>query len=193
MQSDLFTRCNSGRIGASLTSVFRESGYNVFPTASSPRKIDEGLTRISNVHSLALDTYDVLNVLVSNADGNLISAVLDANAQQGRDLFDTNFWTRRTIVNISSITGVYVSKAALASLSETLRLEMQPLGVHVMTVMFSLPLGPLYGPINSAIADVAVGKKGGGQCSEEMFSDEVVKAVETGTVGLTWNSALASL
>lgn len=104
------------------------------------------------------------------------------------------------------VVGIYgASKAAMASLSETLRLELTPLGVRVITVMagnvetrfwesrteFALPPGSMYGPIASTIADAASGRLGGKQLPANVFSRGILNAVEAGRYGLVWEGALA--
>jgi len=100
-----------------------------------------------------------LDVLINNAGHGQNSPLLDANIEEAKKTFDVNVWgalslaqafapmlvkTGGVIVNISSVgaliqtpyIGVYsASKAALTMLSDTLRVEMAPLGVRVVTVM----------------------------------------------------------
>lgn len=90
-------------------------------------------------------------------------------------------------------------------MSETLRLEMGPLGVKVMTVMagnvetkfwdngteFSLPPRSLYAAIGSTIADAASGKQAGKQTTPARFAREIVEAVDAGNHGIVWKGALA--
>ncbi|MCJ1404230.1 hypothetical protein MMC11_007455 [Xylographa trunciseda] len=99
-----------------------------------------------------------LDYLVNNAGCLYVMPALDVDVVEAKRLFDVNFWgvlamvkafepllseAHGTIVNISSVSGcipvpwmsVYAaSKAALTIASETLRLEMMPLGIRVLTV-----------------------------------------------------------
>ncbi|KAK9234332.1 hypothetical protein V1525DRAFT_391555 [Lipomyces kononenkoae] len=100
-----------------------------------------------------------LDVLVNNAGVTECSPLLDVPLDQTKMLYDVNVWSivamaqafapmlikaQGVIVKISSVvtkltsawSGIYnSSKAAETVLSETLRLELEPLGVRVITVM----------------------------------------------------------
>ncbi|KAJ7145291.1 hypothetical protein C8R46DRAFT_1131211 [Mycena filopes] len=106
-----------------------------------------------------LGTGTGLDALVNNAGLGYTMPLLDVDIDRAIALHDTNVWgTLRTVqafanllvaargrvVNISSVgavvntpwIGTYASsKAALTSLSDTLRIELAPLGVSVVTVM----------------------------------------------------------
>jgi short-subunit dehydrogenase len=103
-----------------------------------------------------------LDVLVNNAGQGVSIPLVDADLDSGRKLFEVNFWavlamiqafvpmlvkSKGTIVNISSLAtivhypyiGLYdCSKAAVNAASDTLRVELQPLGVNVVTVMVGM-------------------------------------------------------
>jgi 1-acylglycerone phosphate reductase len=104
-----------------------------------------------------------LDVLINNAGhGTPTKPLLDADLEYGRRMFDVNFWgvlsmvqafaplvvqAQGTIVNISSVgaimhtpyLGLYdSSKAAVTMATDTLRLEMKPLGVKVITGMVGM-------------------------------------------------------
>ncbi|KKY27177.1 putative short-chain dehydrogenase [Diplodia seriata] len=136
-----------------------------------------------------------LDYLVNNAGALYVAPVLDGDLDRARALFDVNFWgvvattkafagllveARGCVVNLSSLAAVMyapyygyyaASKAAMQKLGETLRLEMQPLGVRVITVVsgaveskvfdngggFKSPEGSLYAPAEKEIAAHADG------------------------------------
>jgi len=100
-----------------------------------------------------------LDVVVNNAGVGIAGAVEDTAPEEARELFETNFFgvhrvcravlpTLRSqrsglIVNVSSLGGLVTipfqgfysaSKFALESLSEALRMELKPHGVHVTLV-----------------------------------------------------------
>jgi NAD(P)-dependent dehydrogenase (short-subunit alcohol dehydrogenase family) len=99
-----------------------------------------------------------LDILVNNAGINAVGAVLDVPAEKLREQLEINvvgpielvrlaFPLMRDrdarIVNIGSVVGVHTtpfagpysaSKAALHRLSDTLRMELAPLGIHVILV-----------------------------------------------------------
>ena len=81
------------------------------------------------------------------------------------------------------------SKAALTSLSESLRLEVEPFGVRVVTAMigavdtnfyknepaFYLPPGSMYSSIRDTIAEVARGTKSPPAMDADDFAEALVK------------------
>jgi len=100
-----------------------------------------------------------LDVLINNAGHGKIGPLVEVDLSAGRELFEVNYWgmlsmtqafapllirAHGTIVNISSTGGIVhtpwiglysSSKAAVTLASETLRLELEPLGVRVVTAM----------------------------------------------------------
>jgi 1-acylglycerone phosphate reductase len=108
-KSVLITGCSAGGIGAGLADVFREKGYHVFATLRNPSKLPSTLSKASNVTPLTLDVLspdsianavsDVtshtggrLDILINNSGQNLIRPALDVSLDEGRKLFDLNFW-----------------------------------------------------------------------------------------------------
>ncbi|KAK5994314.1 Short-chain dehydrogenase cctT [Cladobotryum mycophilum] len=109
-----------------------------------------------------------LDVLINNAGRGYTIPILDADLEEAKQVYDTNVWgTIRTtqafadlviakkgrIVNISSMSavvntpwmGTYASsKAALTSISDTLRLELSPFGVSVVTIMLGMVATPFH-------------------------------------------------
>jgi 1-acylglycerone phosphate reductase len=103
-----------------------------------------------------------LDILVNNAGHGGPSPLVDVNLDEAREMFEVNFWgllamvqaftpllvqAQGTIVNISSVgsiihtpyIGVYsCSKAAVTMASNTLRIEMKPLGVNVVNAMVGM-------------------------------------------------------
>ncbi|PYI07006.1 putative short-chain dehydrogenases/reductase [Aspergillus sclerotiicarbonarius CBS 121057] len=108
---------------------------------------------------VAKHTGGTLDVLVNNAGVSAIVPLLDASLDDAKKVYDTNVWStvamaqifapmlikaQGTICNISSVSGEMVfawagvyssSRSAGTRISETLRLEMAPLGVRVVTVI----------------------------------------------------------
>ncbi|KAJ5309067.1 hypothetical protein PENANT_c020G02857 [Penicillium antarcticum] len=100
-----------------------------------------------------------LDYLVNNAGRNYTVPAMEVELSEARSVFETNLFAvitmcqtflpllikaKGTIVQVGSIAGImpYVfgsvynaSKAALHSFSDTLRVELAPLGVHVTTVV----------------------------------------------------------
>ncbi|CAI4210904.1 unnamed protein product [Parascedosporium putredinis] len=98
-----------------------------------------------------------LDFLINNSGSGYNATVLDTDVQQARKMFDVNVFgllevtqafapqiiaAKGQIINIGSLAGVIpvpyqglynASKAAIHSLSDTLRVEMAPFGVKVVT------------------------------------------------------------
>jgi short-subunit dehydrogenase len=106
-----------------------------------------------------MERFGRIDILINNAGMGLYSAASNAPMDDARALFELNLFAplalaqlvvvgmrernRGTIVNISSIAGkvtlpwftLYsVSKFALGSLTDGLRMELKPYGIHAMTV-----------------------------------------------------------
>lgn len=133
----LITGCSSGGIGAALAETFHKRGYHVFASARTPSKVPSSLASAPNVTVLTLDvqsshsiaaaaeivrekTGGKLDVLVNNAGRAMTLPVLDTTTEQGKEIFDLNFWgalamiqtfspmvikTKGCIVNNASISG----------------------------------------------------------------------------------------
>ncbi|KAI9705381.1 MAG: hypothetical protein M1820_005211 [Bogoriella megaspora] len=176
-KSVLVTGCSQGGIGAGLAEAFRDKGYHVFATARTPTKIPQSLAQAQDVTILPLDvlsseaidaavasvakvTDGKLDVLVNNSGVVMVKPALDVSIQEGKRLFDTNYWAflamiqafapllikaKGCVVNNTSASGVapfgvfssiYNSSKAAAILgSESWRLELAPLGVRTITLI----------------------------------------------------------
>ncbi|RAK99294.1 putative short-chain dehydrogenases/reductase [Aspergillus ibericus CBS 121593] len=108
---------------------------------------------------IAKHTGGSLDILVNNAGISAIVPLLDASLDDAKRVYDTNVWSivamaqafapmlmkaKGTMCNLSSVSGEMVfawagvyssSRSAGTRISETLRLEMAPLGVRVVTVV----------------------------------------------------------
>ncbi|KAJ3532390.1 hypothetical protein NM208_g8461 [Fusarium decemcellulare] len=132
-----------------------------------------------------------LDILVNNAGGAIFGPLVHADINEATALYDVNVWGvlrvtqafapllkngHGAILNISSMAGAVPlawqgdSKAALTFLSETLRLELEPLGIRVVTAMVGaintqiyaesdvdLPVDSWYKPIEDIIRKQAQG------------------------------------
>ncbi|KAK6008859.1 hypothetical protein QM012_000762 [Aureobasidium pullulans] len=182
------------------------------------------------VAEVASRTGGRLDILINNAGLNYTTPVLDTDIVRAEALFKTNVWgpvlltqsfaplllkAGGTVANVSSIAGVLntpymgiygASKTALTLLSETLRLEMEPLGVKVLTIVagnvhtqfwtgekeVSLPSGSKYEAILQTINDAATGKLSGDRHTPaSQFSDQLFTAIDKGQSGVVWQGALA--
>lgn len=168
-------------------------------------------------------------MLVNNAGAMLIGALLDTDVDEGRKLFEVNVWgllavtqafapmlikAQGSILNICSIAGavrmawqgVYNgSKAAATFFSETLRMEMDGLGVKVVTAMvgevetqiyqggssYKLPKGSYYGDVKEFIVDQGNGKMQTSNETAENTAKSLVTDVLSGMSGQTWRGGVA--
>ncbi|KAJ7247049.1 hypothetical protein C8J57DRAFT_1674604 [Mycena rebaudengoi] len=174
-----------------------------------------------------------LDMLVNNAGVGLTMPLLDTDVDEAARLHDINLWgTLRTVqafadliiaargkvVNVSSVgsvtnmawNGAYsASKAGLHRVSETLRLELAPFGVSVLTVMLGgvatvfianeaprpLPPGSRYVSIGDAIL-LWAREKGGlaGMMPPERLAEELVPDIlASGKSGTVWRGSNAGL
>ncbi|KAK6597195.1 hypothetical protein ACHAO1_005214 [Botrytis cinerea] len=156
-----------------------------------------------------------LDILINNAGRNHFSPVLDIDLGEAKKIYDINLWgplmliqkfsplvipAKGSIINITSISG-YVnvpymglyaaSKRSLEILSETLRLELQPFGVHVSSIVtgavqtngqtyfedWKLPRDSLYKPIESTIHKRARGGDGVIRMNTMEYAEQVVKSI----------------
>lgn len=186
---------------------------------------------VGDPESIATAAKDVvdsgrgLDVLVNNAGGGYVRPILDIDIAEAQRLYDINLWgplrmiqafsellisSRGRVVNVSS-SGSFLnspwmstyasSKVALNTYSETLRLELAPFGVSVVTIVpgvidsklhvndeasFNLPPGSRYSAIKDIIRRGAGGEfipKDG--LSAEKFAELVLDdVIGTGKGGI---------
>ena len=173
-----------------------------------------------------------LDVLINNAGQGGSIPLVDADLESGRKLFEVNFWavlamiqafvpmlvqSKGTIVNISSMGAIihhpYIglynsSKAAITIASDTLRLELQPLGVNVITAMVGmvrsrfhdnlppvvLPEDSFYKPVeNWILATTRVGEEMVKyQMPIDQFAEELVGDILAGKTGHIYKGGMSS-
>ncbi|KAH8819429.1 hypothetical protein F5884DRAFT_848752 [Xylogone sp. PMI_703] len=184
---------------------------------TSESSIKDAVSFIENKTSGRLDC------LCNNAGALLMMPLLDTDIQEAKRMFEVNLWgviamtqafapliieAKGTIANTSSISGYLnvpfgslygASKSAIITVTETLRLEMEPFGVKVLNVVtgvvasnlgsentgFQLPPNSRYVDAAEQIRDRAVGG-GFGKMSAEEYAERYVSAVEKGTSGTIW-------
>ncbi|KAI1779420.1 putative short-chain dehydrogenase/reductase [Hypoxylon cercidicola] len=170
-----------------------------------------------------------LDMLINNAGNDFIMPILDTDIEKAKKYFDVNFWSvplvtqafadpickaRGVIVNASSVlwniptpwAGVYTtSKAAVKQLSETMRIEMEPLGVRVVTAIigavgtnffsnalnepFELPENSYYRPIAKLLEDQRGGTRVPPREHVDVTARNIVNDVLGGASGCIWRGA----
>ncbi|KAL4919633.1 hypothetical protein BDW62DRAFT_216784 [Aspergillus aurantiobrunneus] len=177
------------------------------------------------VNTVAAQTNGKLDHLVNNAGQGRFMPILDEDIEASKKLYDTNVWgplsltqsfapllikARGKITFITSVAGhisspyvgVYSStKRALEILAETLRLEIAPLGVRVLSVTtgtvqsmgqvgtyddYQLPDGSYYKPIEDTVASRAQGNDQFGRMDTMTYSGKVVTEITKGNAGKIW-------
>ncbi|RDW90537.1 uncharacterized protein DSM5745_02312 [Aspergillus mulundensis] len=220
----LITGCSDDGIGSGLALTFQQQDYHVFATARNVEKISK-LRDLPNVTLLALDVCNKDHIA---AAVEAVSQHLDTGGKLNYlTLYDTNVWgplaltqafaprliqAHGTVAFITSIAGhlnvpymgtYSASKRSLEIIAETLRLELAPFHVRVLSVVtgavktmgqtyfedFRLPQDSLYRPVEATIAARAQG--GDGNRREELgaYSEKVVHEIINGTASRFWCGA----
>ncbi|KAH6669809.1 putative estradiol 17 beta-dehydrogenase [Halenospora varia] len=173
-----------------------------------------------------------LKYLINNAGMGMVMPLLDADIEAAKKVFDVNLWgvlamtqafapmivkAKGTVINIGSgagaihfpWSGIYgASKASLNHMSETLRYELEPLHVRVLTVYagiissnfhssssmgdtFSLPSTSYYKSLTKVMDGIARGNQRPGKImSAENFGKEVCRDVVGGRSGASFTGTL---
>ncbi|KAF2235381.1 putative short-chain dehydrogenase/reductase [Viridothelium virens] len=190
---------------------------------ASSKSIESCLTQVRNI------TGSKLDVLVNNAGVVIYGPLIHASIEEGKAAYDVNVWgplavtqsfapllinSKGVVLNISSIAGAVPlawqglynsSKAAMTFISETLKLELAPLGVRVVTAMVgamgtqlndnrevSLPPGSYYKPVEETIK-----KQSRGEMQEslnepvDVTARSLVKDTLVGRRGQVWRGGEA--
>ncbi|SPQ21600.1 b155a884-83ad-4558-8b15-cbe33b9ca34f [Thermothielavioides terrestris] len=181
--------------------------------------------------TVAQRTGGRLDVLINNAAAEFVCPVLDVDIAESKKLYDVNVWgplamvqafaplvieAQGVISNHTSIacvipivwSAVYSSsKAALWRMSEIMRLELEPLGVRVVTAMcgsvdtpmFSRPGGRMKLPETSYyydVQDTAYQERMAHQRASmrpDAFAEQIVKDILGGAKGQIWRGVYAGL
>lgn len=177
---------------------------------------------VGNLAQRIADEGIELDMLINNAGFGAMGPLLDISPQTLQRQFDVNVFAllaitqalvpamvarrRGRIVNISSVSGVLptpfagaycASKAAVNALSDSLRMELAPFGIDVITVQpggirsnfgdtasehIALRAGSLYAPMQKAIAERATLSQAEATPADE-FARHMVDAVLADTPG----------
>ncbi|KAF2704076.1 NAD(P)-binding protein [Pleomassaria siparia CBS 279.74] len=183
------------------------------------------------VETVTKATDGKLDHLINNAARNHFMPVLDVPVDAVRNLFESNYFGPLSVTQafapllikakgqvsfITSISG-YVntpwmglyasSKRAIEVVADTLRLELAPLGVKVLTVVtggvksagqtyfddLKLPGGSLYKDVEEIIISRAKGADGMPRMDAAEYSKAVVDEIEKGISGKFWYGEFAEM
>lgn len=172
-----------------------------------------------------------LDVLINNAGVEFVCPLLDVDIAESKRLYDVNVWgplamvqafapllieAKGVVSNHTSIacvlplvwSGAYSSsKAALWRMSEIMRMELEPLGVRVVTAvcgsvdtpMFNRPGGRMKLPETSHYYDIqetAFKERTAHQgvsMNVDVFAEQVIGDILGGSKGQIWRGAFAGL
>ncbi|KAK0625508.1 putative short-chain dehydrogenase/reductase [Bombardia bombarda] len=181
--------------------------------------------------AVAKRTGGSLDVLVNNAGADFVMPLLDVPIDEAKKLFDLNVWSilattqaftpmlvkaKGSICNIISTAacmsfayaGIYSSsKVAARRISETLRIELAPLGVRVITCMagaihtpihtnageLRLPEGSYYTVVRDTISKQREGAMKPGAQTPDVTAKSIVNDIVAGKSGEIWRGGLSSL
>ncbi|KAK0629350.1 hypothetical protein B0T17DRAFT_488736 [Bombardia bombarda] len=179
---------------------------------------------------VAKRTGGSLDVLVNNAGADFVMPLLDVDVAEAKALYDLNVWSILSmsqafapqlikagglVCNIISVvavlnlaySGIYTSsKAAASRISETLRIEMAPLGVKVQTQMVGavhtpihvnsgelvLPEKSYYRQVFDVISAQRKGDLKAGSQPAAKTAKNIVSDIVNGRTGQNWRGGLAS-
>ncbi|KAL5357099.1 hypothetical protein BJX96DRAFT_143900 [Aspergillus floccosus] len=182
------------------------------------------------VAAVTKETDGRLHYLINNAGHNRYMPVLDENIAEARELFDTNVWgslavtkalaplviqAKGTIGFVTSLAGhvnvpfmgVYAaSKRSQEIIAETMRLELAPFGVKVLSVVtgavgtrgqsyfgdWHLPEDSLYKSIEKTIYARAHWEDGVPRMDAITYAEKVVNRLTAGSTGTVWYGASSS-
>ncbi|RYC59359.1 hypothetical protein CHU98_g6848 [Xylaria longipes] len=125
----LITGCNHGGLGAAMAKVYRAKGFKVFATVRELGKAG-ALGDMSGIEILELEVtsresiQECVKTIEKITGGSLDILVNNAGVAGAMPLLDLDLDKAKRF-----------SRAATTALSETLRIEMAPLGVRVVTVI----------------------------------------------------------
>ncbi|EOD47369.1 putative cytochrome p450 protein [Neofusicoccum parvum UCRNP2] len=224
----LITGCSEGGIGFALAKEFQARGLHVFATARSPAKM-AALEHLPNVTLLPLDvcspasiaaavaavsakTGGTLDFLVNNSGSQYVMPVLDVDLAQAKAMYEVNVWgvvavTQAFAPLVIAARGSIANMASIAGLIEALRLELQPFGVRVVTVITGsvesnifvnapehhLPAGSRYARAEKEVAARATGSDVDQHSKREDFARALVADIVGGASGKVYRGKMSTL
>ncbi|KAL3476900.1 NAD(P)-binding protein [Aspergillus californicus] len=184
----------------------------------------------SAVEAVRTQSGGKLDVLINNAGQSLVMPALDTSLEDAKQLFDVNVFgafavtkgfmdllveAQGVVVNVCSISGVLnapwmavynASKSALMTWSETLRLEVAPFNVRVISLVtgaidtklmshakINLPPDSVYVPAIDEIRNRGIGADVTNKSDPGDFARDVVHDVLAGAQGPVWRGAMSGM
>ncbi|OGM48245.1 oxidoreductase, partial [Aspergillus bombycis] len=185
----------------------------------------------SAVEAVTAKTGGKLNYLINNSGQSLVLPALDTSLEDAKKLFDVNVWgvvavtqafsplilaTKGTIVNIASLSAFFhspwlsfynASKAAVDAYTHTIRQELAPFGVRVVTVAAGtvqthifrpveeglLPPDSIYKAASEEIEGLASGKLVHGAMPPAEFARKVANDVLGGATGTIFRGTMSTV
>ncbi|USP82232.1 hypothetical protein yc1106_09506 [Curvularia clavata] len=229
----LITGCGPKGIGSAMAKHFCAQNYYVFATTRNlSTSTDSSLASLPDIEMLELDvtlphtiarckdivakrTGGKLDVLVNNAGVEFNSPLLDTDIAEAKRLFDVNVWGLLEMVQafaplLVEAGGMVFNQSSIdAELSmvwaEILRIELEPLGVRVVTSicgsvntpMFTKPGGPMQLPETSyyrGVQDKAWQERMDHQrqaTDVDVLAEKLVRDIVRGAKGVVWHGAFA--
>ncbi|KAE8327927.1 hypothetical protein BDV39DRAFT_214735 [Aspergillus sergii] len=232
LPSVLITGCSAGGIGSALAEIFHERGLHVFATARSTSKMAH-LEKLPNITLLELDVTDSksvesavevvtaktggkLNYLINNSGQKTVRCQFAGLVAVTQAFSPLILATKGTIVNVASLAAFFrspwlsfynASKAAVEAYTHTLRHELAPFGVKVVTVtagtvqtnifrpIEEIPLPPdsIYKAASKEMVGIANGKMIRGAMAPAEFAKKVADDVLGGATGVIWRGTTATI
>ncbi|ORY16115.1 1-acyl dihydroxyacetone phosphate reductase [Clohesyomyces aquaticus] len=218
-KSVLITGCSDNDIGSALALTFQKQGFHNLPNTTLLAldvANDEHIR--AAVEAVKAET-GILDYLINNAGRNHFMPILDETFEGVKKIFRTNFWApiqitnafapvlverKGTVVIVTSIVGYVItpfmgsysaSKRALEIIAEHLRVELEPFGVSVLSVVTRAvkSMGQTYFedftlPENSLYKLIEVERMGLME-----YAAQVVHEITKGTTGKFWCGAHAEM
>ncbi|KAK7038395.1 short chain dehydrogenase reductase [Favolaschia claudopus] len=194
--------------------------------------IELDVTKVDSIRNareiVSSKTGGKLDILVNNAGKLHEAAILDTEMSEMRSVFELNLFAHMSmaqefiqllmagqdacIVNIGSAAGLVAiplqagynaSKAALHSFSDTLRVELEPFNIKVITTVTALvksnifkptrfPKDSLYKPLEDVVNDLHIQNNKRAASAEKYARQLVAETLRTKPPAYSWGGASAS-
>ncbi|KAF5696823.1 short-chain dehydrogenase [Fusarium globosum] len=196
----LITGCSAGGLGHALAEEFHKLGYHVIATARDTKKIGPFATK-PNVDIFPLD------VTLPESISDLLAKIQAQGIKLDIVVNNAGCASFSPLVHSDINDAKAFSKAAMTFISETLKIELEPLGVRVLTAMVGainteiydgcdvvLPTDSWYKPIESIIRRQAKGEMQlPNNEAVEVTAASIVRDTLSGRRGKIWRGGEAGM